>query len=165
VTKPTVREGVVDWPLLERKAIAVRRAAHAPYSNYQVGAALVTESGKVFAGCNVENASYGLCLCAERNAVGQMVAAGESRPVAIVVVTRGPKPGTPCGSCRQTLAEFALEMEIRLVVEGVPSATRTTLLSTLLPDAFRADSLLLDGAEASAPAPVTARARRRTTRR
>lgn len=153
----------IDWPTLERKAIAVRRAAHAPYSSYQVGAALLTESGRVFVGCNVENASYGLCLCAERNAVGQMVAAGESRPVAIVVVTRGPKPGTPCGSCRQVLAEFALDLEIRLVVEGAPAATRTTSLVTLLPDAFRADSLALDGDPP--PPPVTARVGRRTKRR
>ncbi|MFO0612080.1 MAG: cytidine deaminase [Polyangiaceae bacterium] len=152
----------IDWPSLERSAIAVRRSAHAPYSGYQVGAALLTESGRVFAGCNVENASYGLCICAERSAVAQMVAAGESRPVAIVVATRGPKAGTPCGSCRQTLAEFALDLEIRLVVEGMPAATRTTRLATLLPDAFRADSLAVEPAPA---APVSSAPTRKRTKR
>lgn len=163
MTKPGAE---IDWPALERKAISVRRAAHAPYSNYQVGAALLTDSGRVFAGCNVENASYPLCLCAEKNAIGQMVAAGETRPIALVVVTRGPKAGAPCGACRQTLAEFALDLPIRLIVEGVPAATRTTSLATLLPDAFRSDSLLDPGAESPAPKRVSsAPARRRTTRR
>lgn len=156
----------IDWPALERKAISVRRAAHAPYSGYQVGAALVTASGRVFAGCNVENASYGLCLCAERNAIGQMIAAGESHPIAIVVATRGPKPGTPCGSCRQVLAEFAEDLPIRLIVEGAPASTRTTSLAALLPEAFRADSLAFDAPAATPTVPVSsARGRKRTTRR
>jgi cytidine deaminase len=141
----------IDWPALERAAIRVRRNAHAPYSTYQVGAALVTRGGRVFAGCNVENASYGLCLCAERNAIGQMIAAGETAPIALVVATRGPKAGTPCGSCRQTLAEFAMDLEIRLVVEGEPAATRQTTLATLLPEAFRADSLGMEPVSQRAP--------------
>jgi cytidine deaminase len=131
----------VDWPDLENRAIAVRRNAHAPYSGYQVGAALVTRSGRVYVGCNVENASFGLCLCAERSAVAQMIAAGESDPVAIVVATRGPSAGTPCGACRQVLAEFALDLPIRLIVDGVPGASKQTSLAALLPDAFRKDSL------------------------
>jgi cytidine deaminase len=98
-----------------------------------------TSSGDVFAGCNVENASFGLSICAERSAIAQMVAAGGRDPVAIVVVTRGPVAGTPCGACRQTLAEFARDMSIRLVVQGLPHATRTTTLDALLPEAFRAD--------------------------
>jgi cytidine deaminase len=106
-----------------------------------VGAALQVASGRVFAGCNVENASYGLSICAERNAVVQMVAAGERDPVALVVVTRGPIIGTPCGACRQTLAEFALELPIRLMTEGDVAGARTTTLGALLPEAFRADSL------------------------
>ena len=127
------------WEELEEAAIAVRKNAHAPYSNYQVGAALRVRSGRVFSGCNVENASYGLCLCAERSAILQMVAAGERDPVAIVVVTRGPIIGTPCGACRQTLAEFALDLPVRLLVEG--GGSRTTSLAALLPDAFRAEAL------------------------
>jgi cytidine deaminase len=132
---------VVDWPELERAAIGVRMNAHAPYSGYDVGAAVLTRSGRTFVGCNVENASYGLCLCAERSAIAQMVAAGERDPIAIVVVTRGPKAGTPCGMCRQVLAEFALDLPIRLIVDGVPNATVDTTLAQLLPHAFRADSL------------------------
>lgn len=131
----------VDWSALERAAIEVRRRAHAPYSGYTVGAALVTASGRVFSGCNVENASYGLSICAERSAVLHMVAAGERDPVGLVVVTRGPDPAAPCGSCRQTLAEFALDLPIRLVAQGLPAATRVTSLAELLPDAFRGDAL------------------------
>jgi cytidine deaminase len=131
----------VDWPELERRALAARLNAHAPYSGYLVGAALVTRAGKTYVGCNVENASYGLCLCAERSAVAQMIAAGDREPVALVVATRGPRAGSPCGMCRQTLAEFATDLPIRLVVDGAPSATRVTSLAALLPDAFRRDSL------------------------
>ncbi len=131
----------IDWSELERRAVAVRKSAYAPYSGYQVGAALLVRSGQVFVGCNVENASYGLCLCAERSAVAQMVAANEVDPIALVVATRGPKPGTPCGSCRQVLAEFAMDLPVRLVVDGNPSATHDTSLATLLPEAFRKDSL------------------------
>jgi cytidine deaminase len=132
---------MIDWAVLEQAALAVQKRAHAPYSRYHVGAALQVASGRVFAGCNVENASYGLSICAERNAIVQMVAAGERDPVALVVVTRGPIIGTPCGACRQTLAEFALELPIRLMTEGDVAGARTTTLGALLPEAFRADSL------------------------
>jgi len=131
----------IDWPELERRALAVRLNAHAPYSSYQVGAALLCRSGRVFSGCNVENASYGLSLCAERSAVAHMIAAGEHDPIAIVIATRGPKAGTPCGMCRQVLAEFALDLPVRLIVDGLPAAARDTTLDALLPDAFRRDSL------------------------
>lgn len=132
---------MIDWAELEQAALAVQKRAHAPYSRYYVGAALKVASGRVFAGCNVENASYGLSICAERSAIVQMVAAGERDPVAIVVVTRGPIIGTPCGACRQTLAEFARDLPIRLMVEGGAAPARTTSLEALLPEAFREDSL------------------------
>ena len=131
----------VDWAELERRAIEVRGRAHAPYSHYFVGAALLTRAGRIFAGCNVENASYGLCLCAERSAVAQMVAAGDRDPVAIVVVTRGPVPGSPCGMCRQVLAEFAMDLPIRLVGADPAGAPVDTTLAELLPRAFRGDAL------------------------
>jgi cytidine deaminase len=119
-------------------ARAVRKNAHAPYSKYRVGAAIATRSGKVFTGCNVENASYGACLCAERNAIAQMVAAGEREPIACAVVTQGPRPGSPCGICRQVLAEFSRDMPIALVSDGAAQhKRRDTTLATLLPDAFR----------------------------
>lgn len=131
----------VDWAALVRAATEVRARAHAPYSSYLVGAALLTRAGNVFTGCNVENASYGLCLCAERSAIAQMVAAGDRDPVAIAVITKGPKAGSPCGMCRQVLAEFAEDLPILLGVDGDPKAERRTTLATLLPDAFRAGDL------------------------
>ncbi len=91
---------------LLRRALAARRHAYAPYSHFAVGAALLTRSGRVFTGCNVENASFGLTLCAERAALAAAVAAGERRLVAVAVVAGGPAAPMPCGACRQALAEF-----------------------------------------------------------
>ena len=119
-----------------------RKRAYAPYSNYKVGAAVLTESGDVFIGCNVENASYGATLCAERGAIMQMIAAGGKTPVACAVVTQGKVGGSPCGICRQVLAEFASDMTVILAGEaGRPEDMRITSLSDLLPDAFTAHSL------------------------
>jgi cytidine deaminase len=119
-----------------------RKRAYAPYSNYKVGAAVLTESGDVFIGCNVENASYGATVCAERGAIMQMIAAGGKRPVAAAVVTQGKVGGSPCGICRQVLAEFASDMTIILAGEsGGPEDMRITALSDLLPDAFTSSSL------------------------
>jgi len=116
-------------------ASAVRKRAYAPYSKYFVGAAIATRSGKIFTGCNVENASFGATLCAERNAVAQMIAAGERHPVACAVVTAGPRAGSPCGICRQVLWEFASDMPIALVAHN--GRRRDTTLVKLLPDGFR----------------------------
>jgi cytidine deaminase len=138
---------VIDKVALEALvslAKGARSHAHAPYSHYRVGAAILTRSGRTYAGCNVENASYGACLCAERNAIGQMVAAGDGDPVACVVVTRGPRGGSPCGICRQVLSEFAVDMDVVLVGEaddGTEQGRRATTLSALLPDAFGGASL------------------------
>jgi cytidine deaminase len=120
-----------------------RERAYAPYSKYKVGAALLTAGGATFTGCNVENASYGACLCAERNAIGGMVAAGHAKPVAIAVATGGPKPGSPCGICRQVLREFAADMPVALVaVDGAGRVKRRdTTLAALLPDAFDGSAL------------------------
>jgi len=124
---------------LVEAARAVRAHAYAPYSRYRVGAAVLTRRGEVYAGCNVENATYGATLCAERSAVAAMIAAGARDPVACAVVTAGPRPGTPCGICRQVLAELAREMTLLLVAEDAKGrivARRTDRLSRLLPDAF-----------------------------
>ena len=118
--------------LLE-KAREAQRNAYAPYSKFYVGAAALAEDGRVFVGCNVENASYGLAVCAERHAVGATVVAG-MRPVALAVV--GPFPGvTPCGACRQVLAEFGLELKIVLTSPEPPGYAVTTA-GALLPGAF-----------------------------
>lgn len=128
----------IDEKLLDRlvrEAKRVRKRAYAPYSEYKVGAALFTRSGSIFTGCNVENASYGATICAERGAIMQMVAAGESDPVALAVVTAD--EGSPCGICRQVLAEFATDMPIALVGMKGGESGRVVSLSELLPLAFR----------------------------
>jgi cytidine deaminase len=112
-------------------AIQARRAAYAPYSKFQVGAALLTKSGKVFTGCNVENVSLGLTICAERAAVAAAVAGGEREFSAIAVVTEFPEPVWPCGACRQVLAEFNSGMDI--IASTVGGRTDAMLLSDLLP--------------------------------
>jgi cytidine deaminase len=93
-------------------AMEVRKKAYAPYSRFSVGAALRTASGRVFCGCNVENLSFGLTICAERAAVFAAVAAGETKFEAIAVVADSIQPVTPCGACRQVLAEFAPELKV-----------------------------------------------------
>ena len=126
-------------PVLEA-ARAARANAYAPYSQYRVGTALLTRRGGIYAGCNVENATYGATSCAERSAVAAMVAAGDRAPVACVVVTAGPRPGAPCGICRQVLAEFARDMRLLLVAEddrGRVLARKSARLAALLPQAFR----------------------------
>jgi len=138
-------------PDLEPVLDAARRAranAYAPYSGYRVGAALVTGGGRVYAGCNVENASFGATLCAERSAVAAMIAAGDSDPVACVLVTAGPRPALPCGICRQVLAEFAIDLRLVLAAEddkGRIVRRSSARLSALLPHAFR---LIRKGASA-----------------
>lgn len=111
-----------------------RKNAYAPYSKYRVGAAIATKSGRIYAGCNVENATYGATICAERNAIGAMIAAADDTPIACAVVTAGPKAAAPCGICRQVLYEFAADMPIALVTED--GKRRDTTLATLLPDGF-----------------------------
>jgi cytidine deaminase len=130
---------VIPWVDLVAAASAVRKAAYAPYSNYQVGAALLSVGGRIFCGCNVENASYGLTTCAERNAVAALIASGEREIAALAIVTPGPEAGAPCGVCRQTLAEFARDLPIALAVEGDTQPRETTTLAALFPHPFRGD--------------------------
>ncbi len=129
--------------MLTALALTVRERAYAPYSQYKVGSAIATASGKFFVGCNVENASYGGTVCAERGAIMQMIAAGEREPIALVVATEGDEPASPCGFCRQVLSEFAVDMPIVLVgVSGKEIlARKRTTLAKLLPMAFRKDTL------------------------
>jgi cytidine deaminase len=109
--------------------------AYAPYSSFRVGAALLAGDGAVFSGCNVENASYGLTVCAERNAVARAVAEGGTRFKALAIVADSDPPAMPCGACRQVLAEFADDLEIVLAnPHGQPVARAT--LKDLLPQRF-----------------------------
>jgi cytidine deaminase len=119
-------------------AAAARRNAHAPYSSYKVGAALLAEDGSITTGCNVENASYGLTICAERVAIGAAVAAGKTGFKAIAIVAdEGPAP-FPCGACRQVLAEFCTpELPVYIAGAGYTDGYETTTLGDLLPHAFK----------------------------
>ncbi|MGB3683186.1 MAG: cytidine deaminase [Rubrobacteraceae bacterium] len=112
--------------------------AYAPYSNFHVGAALRTVDGTVYAGCNVENASYGLSMCAERNAVAKMISATEDRKIiSVAVASPDAKPCMPCGACRQVLREFGCE---EVIVEG-ESGPESHELEALLPHSFGPESL------------------------
>ena len=129
--------GDVRQTLIER-ALAVRRWAYAPYSHYHVGAALLADSGKIYDGINVENAAYGTSICAERTALVKAVSEGERRFETIAVVTNN--GGSPCGACRQMLAEFGLDLKI-LLIDGEGKVLHETTLRELLPEAFTPESL------------------------
>jgi cytidine deaminase len=116
-------------------ARAVRAHAYAPYSQFRVGAALLCDDGTVIAGVNVENASYGLCVCAERNAIGSAVSQGRRTFTAIAVATSSTPPSPPCGMCRQVLSEMAPHADVILVNDTPTERVRTTV-AALLPGAF-----------------------------
>jgi len=118
---------------LARCAAEVRQRAYAPYSGYAVGAALRTSSGKIYTGVNVENAAYPDCLCAERVAVVKAVSEGHQGFDMIAVSTSN--GGTPCGSCRQVMAEFGLDAVV-LIVDGQGALVNRTSVRALLPDSF-----------------------------
>lgn len=123
---------------LIESAMHVRRWAYAPYSTYAVGAALLTESGKIYDGVNIENAAYPTGICAERVAVFKAVSEGERRFTAIAVVTSN--GGTPCGSCRQVLAEFGTDT-IVLIADGNGKVVKECTVADLLPGAFLPNDL------------------------
>jgi cytidine deaminase len=122
---------------LVARAMAARERAYAPYSGYRVGAALLGRSGRVYTGCNVENAVYPLCICAERTAVVKAVSEGEREFVALAVITEN--GGSPCGSCRQTLREFG--DDIAVLIADARGDYRETTIAELLPDSFSATDL------------------------
>jgi cytidine deaminase len=117
-------------------ARAVRVHAHAPYSRFQVGAAVVDERGRLHVGCNIENASYGLTTCAERNAIAAAVAAGAQRITAVAVVTDANPLASPCGACRQVMAEFADPAAVVILAAARGERTVAHTVGGLLPDSF-----------------------------
>lgn len=119
---------------LVQKAVEARRNAYAPYSRFSVGAALLAKDGRVFLGCNVENASYGLTVCAERVALFKAVSEGAREFVALAVAC-GAGPCSPCGACRQVLYEFAPDLLI-IMADGEGKTWRTARLFDLLPHGF-----------------------------
>ncbi len=123
---------------LAARAAQARQWAYAPYSHYPVGAALLTASGKVYDGVNVENAAYPVTICAERTAVFKAVSEGEREFVAIAVSSAN--GGMPCGSCRQVLSEFGLRTVV-LIVDGDGRLLRRTSVGALLPDSFGPEQL------------------------
>jgi cytidine deaminase len=112
-------------------AAAARSAAYAPYSKFAVGAAVLTKSGKIFSGCNVENISLGLTICAERSAIAAAVTAGTRDLIMIAVVTESKNPAVPCGACRQVMSEFNPRMKI--VAATTNGKSEEFELSKLLP--------------------------------
>jgi cytidine deaminase len=118
---------------LVEAAGSVRRRAHAPYSNFAVGSAVLDGAGEIHLGCNVENASYGLSVCAERHAVAAAVAAGATNLVAVAVVTETSPPTSPCGACRQVLREFG---DLQIILANLKGDRTMTSVGELLPDAF-----------------------------
>lgn len=122
---------------LLRAAAQVSKRAHAPYSNFHVGAALLTDGDEIIAGCNVENASYGLTICAERNAIFHAVATGRRRFKAVAIVASGEQMPFPCGACRQVLAEFGKpNMHVLVAPRRALAAYRAMTLGELLPHSF-----------------------------
>jgi cytidine deaminase len=133
------RSQKIIWSELASLAESMRARAYAPYSQYRVGAVLLARKepdsqNEVFVGANVENASYGLCVCAERNAISAAILAGMKHLVALAVATEGPRAAAPCGMCRQVLSEFSRDLPIALVVGGV--IVDRTSLAELLPRMF-----------------------------
>lgn len=131
----------MEISLLINKAIEARTKAYAPYSRFQVGAAVLTKSKKVYLGCNIENASYGLTNCAERTAIFKAVSEGEQEIEAIVVIGDTDGPIAPCGACRQVLAEFCDENTM-IILANLKGDRFETSISELLPRSFSSKDVL-----------------------
>ena len=128
----------LEWNRIVAAAVGARLNAYTPYSKFKVGAAVLTVSGKIYAGCNVENASYGLTICAERSAIFKAVSEGENRLTALVLCLEG--GGSPCGACRQVIHEFGPGIPI-LTNDPNGKVVSQTTLDRLLPEAFGPDRL------------------------
>ncbi|HJA50293.1 MAG TPA: cytidine deaminase [Candidatus Fusicatenibacter intestinipullorum] len=128
----------MDAKELMKIARKARQNAYAPYSHFAVGAALLAESGRVYTGCNIENASYGLTCCAERNAIFAAVGAGERRFKMLAVAADSTEPVAPCGACRQVIAEFGIPL---VVMGNLKEATKTMTAEELLPYGFGQESM------------------------
>ena len=125
---------------LKNAATAVRLNAHAPYSNFKVGAAIRAASGQIYAGCNVENVAYPEGTCAEAGAIAAMVAAGETRLTEVFVIADCPAPIPPCGGCRQKMAEFGAG-DVTVTLATTDGDEQTTTIGDLLPGKFDASHM------------------------
>ena len=130
MTESTIGELIAE-------ALTASHNAHCPYSNFHVGAALLSSDGRIFLGCNVENVSYGLTICAERSAIFSAIAAGARTFTAMAIVADGDTMPYPCGACRQVLSEFcAPDFPIHIASANTPNAPETCTLGELLPKSF-----------------------------
>jgi cytidine deaminase len=125
----------MDKNMLVEKAIEARSKAYVPYSKFQVGAAIITSNDTLYLGCNIENASYGLTNCAERTAIFKAVSEGETEIKAIAVVGDTEGPISPCGACRQVIAEFATE-DTQIYLANLNGDVKETTISEILPGYF-----------------------------
>ena len=126
---------MIDWKVLIERASQAQSNAYARYSNFSVGAAILGQNGEIFAGCNVENSSYGLTNCAERTAVFSAVSEGVKDFRALVVISDSKSPAKPCGACRQVLYEFSPQLEILCINNA--GQRENFLLSDLFPEGFK----------------------------
>lgn len=124
----------LDWTELVETARAAQSKAYAPYSNFHVGCSLVGKSGTVYQGCNVENSSYGMTMCAERGAISTAVVSGEREFTHLLLVTDAESPESPCGACRQVLNELAPDLEILSL--GADGSEQRWTMADLLPAPF-----------------------------
>ena len=125
---------------LKDAALKVRENAHAPYSTFKVGAAILSGSGTLYVGCNVENVAYPEGTCAEAGAIAAMVASGETELAEVYVVAQSPQPVPPCGGCRQKLAEFGAR-DVKVTLATTDGAELETTIGQLLPGAFDASHM------------------------
>lgn len=130
----------LDEKILINQAIKARLQAYTPYSNFKVGAAVLTKAGKIYTGCNIENAAYPLTCCAERVALFNAISAGENMFTAIAIVAETEKPVSPCGSCRQVMGEFFTK-ETKIILSNLTNDTLTLNIEDLLPFSFGKEDL------------------------
>lgn len=126
----------MDYNVLLKKAEDASQNAYAKYSNFKVGACVLADSGKTYTGCNIENASYGLTVCAERNAIANAIANGEKSILAIAIYSPNTQDCTPCGACRQVIFEFQQDKEIEIITQ-VDDSFNIYKISELLPKGFK----------------------------
>jgi cytidine deaminase len=130
----------MDKHQLINEALSGREKAYAPYSHFQVGAAIVTKDGKIYKGCNIENASYGLTNCAERTAIFKAVSEGQKEFTMLAIVADTDGPVSPCGACRQVIAEFC-DPNMPVILANLKGDIRETTVKELLPFAFSSEDI------------------------
>ncbi|MFS8651282.1 MAG: cytidine deaminase [Caldibacillus sp.] len=130
----------MDLEHLYEQALAAREKAYVPYSKFAVGAALLTKDGKIYRGCNIENAAYSMCNCAERTAFFKAISEGDTEFVALVVTADTDRPVPPCGACRQVMAEFC-DKDMKVFLTNIKGDIFETTVEELLPESFAAEDM------------------------